>query len=419
MQNERAAKKFGLSLSEEDLIISFPQLANDYALSKWMSEVRNGERRVDPDSSPGNPWITIGPTNRDVFEFDELVGYEGGNITLLREAVLLRMQELGREPRMDDVHLFIKPEPHSPEKLQKEKYRLISGVGLTDQLIIRLLTEDVITDVNNHPLQDGLAAGWSPFADGGLTAILNVVGRGKKMCADRSSWDWSCQEFTLLSLGEVMLWLNDDLPKSLQKVLWNHVRAIAGVKTFENHGDRFLAGPGIMLSGWYWTLVGNSIMQIFCHELTNIKLNMETKPHLAMGDDTVGEPLSQEFLQKMQDCTGMILKETQTYENEFEFCGMHFRHSQRSSQHRAARAASFHPVYEGKHAFQLAEMTREEATELLPSYQWLYMYDEEKLSSIHNWMRQVGVADMVFPAPYMHRKVQGLPYKSLNPSHYL
>nr|WPR18251.1 MAG: protease polymerase P70 [Chemarfal virus 51] len=398
---------------------NFPQLATDKAMSLWMSEVRNGERRIDPDSSPGNPWCKIAPTNGEVFEFDELAGYTGGNIQLLRESVIDRMLALHENPLMDDIHLFIKPEPHNAEKVEKHKWRLISGVGLTDQIVVRLLTEELVTDINEHPLVDGLAAGWSPFTEGGFTAILNTVGRGPIQCADRSSWDWSCQEFLILMLGEVMVWLCDDMPKHFQKVLINHVIAIAGKKTFENNGHKTTHGPGVMLSGWYWTLLGNSIMQILAQELTNVKRGEETENHLSMGDDTVGKPLSAEFLETMQNCTGMIIKEVHTYHDEFEFCGMHFQHSSRKRSIGQFRKASFHPVYVGKHAHQLSHMTVEEAIELLPSYQWLYMFDAERLQAIHRWMRAVGAADRIVSPTVMQRKVIGLPYRTILPTHSL
>lgn len=351
----------------------FPELSSVVEFQKFISTIVDGRHVLDPKSCPGHPWLKYGNANQIVFGYDFLLGYQSDNVYLLYKAVIERFEQLEQAPTMDKIFPFIKQEPHKLEKLDSGRYRIISGVGATDQLVAELLFRPLLDQSQSLCFWNGVAIGWAPLLWEGVRSF-NTFTRSKVVAADKSSWDWTVvpwqTEFSIQFLEKLV-------PVSGQ-VVRNHVKAILGPKTWEFRGQRFSTlSDGVMPSGWKLTIFMNSILQLACHEMAGGCGSV-----LAMGDDTIQEQESDEYWEKLEKL-GPIIKEKHT--DRKEFCGCLFTPD------------SYHPVYEGKHAFLLENLKEDVAVETLTSYQFLYAYDDLKLDFIQDWLRDLGFGEMIIP----------------------
>ena len=149
-------------------------------------------RNVDMSTSPGYPWIDMGhTTNGQYLGFKYGILQEEFRLEEHYRTFLQRWQELEESPRLDLINLFIKNEPHKRSKIEKSAYRLISGVGLTDNLIAFWLYESLVTVLaDKHqdlPIQIGVS-----IRGGGLKHIVQRFAHGATEM-DKSSWDWTMQ----------------------------------------------------------------------------------------------------------------------------------------------------------------------------------------------------------------------------------
>lgn len=219
---------------------------------------------------------------------------------LLYNAVRERFSELENGPAMDPIFPFIKQEPHKKEKLETKRFRIISGVGATDQLVAELLFRPILDDSQYSCLLNGIAIGWSPNLPGGIRSF-NLVTEKKTVAADKSSWDWTVNAWQSLF---AQLFLVASV-KVLPDIVRNHVAALLGPKTFLFRGRKFqTTNPGVMPSGWKLTIFMNSILQHACHLMAGGVGEL-----LAMGDDTIQEEEDSAYWEKLQSI-GPIMKET-------------------------------------------------------------------------------------------------------------
>ena len=357
------------------------------------------DETLDPTSSPGHPWMRYGSTNSEVFKYCPLRGYTS-RLDELKNSVEIRVGTLLTQPDMDVINLFIKPEPHKQKKVDSKMWRLISGISVTDQLVAQMLLWDMLVETSDCPGIHGNLIGWGLFQFGGTSFLRSRVPREHLQSADKSSWDWTMQEWTAEVFIEVLLWVNDHLTESQRTVLKNHCTAVLGQARFEAKGRKGYVPPS-MKSGWKCTILGNCWMQQILHVLAGIRAGytdqqiLSSMP-LAMGDDTIQKKQPERYWKELAR-TGCILKEVNDHPvgEPFEFVGFNFHEGQ------------YQPCYKAKHAFLVHHVDIENQESVLRAYQWLYLFDENRLKAIQQWARSLGLAHINIDADSIRAHVRG------------
>lgn len=362
-------------------------LENDDIFAAWVNNENRDTMRMDPDSSPGLPW---GGTNGDRFKYEPGVGYSVEKLTELRTAVLIRIEELKGKPTLDPIFVFIKQEMHKRAKAKEGRWRLISGVGLTDQIVARILFEPFFDFLLEHPLEYKTAIGWGLTSHGSLSYMNHYLGGGKLQAADKSAWDWTVQPWVFDVFWLVMTRMHIGREQLWHTLMTSHLRAICHHKRFDLAGKVVDGLPGIMPSGWFLTIAFNSIAQLILHAYADI--NDEFEWPLTMGDDTIQPPASNEYWERMTK-TGAKIKDVVLAR---EFCGFIFKQN------------SYHPSYIAKYNCKMNNIRPEVLKETLSSYQWLYAFEKERLRVIHQYMCAIGASALILTSEQMKERVLGL-----------
>jgi hypothetical protein len=315
--------------------------------------------------------------------------YCGHRVEELRYSVLQKLDILTREPHLEDIFTFIKQEPHKRVKADTGSWRLISGVSCTDQLVAIMCAEELLDFFIDNPMIYKTAIGWGFCMEGGIAWLKHHM-PFSPIAADKSAWDWTVQPWIYELFAELMDWFHDDEPDFLRAILRNHIKAVETLKVFDAAGLRVAQpNPGIVASGWAWTIFFNCLGQIFLHFYADVEGRFP--PPLVMGDDTVQEPTSDSYWDRMKR-TGALLKEIEP--GPF-FCGIKLLET------------GFEPVYMPKYCYNFHHLSKDIAPEVLSSYQWLFAYLPKHLNVIHRWMRSLGVATLVTPGRVMRAKMEG------------
>ncbi len=333
--------------------------------SGWPSDFSKFIRKsVDWNSSPGWPWKRQYPTNKELFGFDG-VNIDPIKTEMVRCAVYNRWQQLIEKPVADPIHVFIKQEPHKKTKRDKEAWRLISGVGLTDTLIDRILygqwLDDLILRWNEIPSK----AGWAPQLNGFKFLTRHFRNR-TPVSIDKSSWDWTVNRWHISILNALIPRMIFGITSEWSAVFKNRFVALFGADypIFKyGCGCEFLQRvDGIMKSGCFGTIGFNSILQFADHVAVG---GDEQDVFEALGDDTAQEsfPGIEQYIENLKK-TGAIIKEIDVGW-PIKFGG-----------HEMTEETSV-PSYRGKHMFQLLHLDEKFGPETLESYRHLYALDSE------------------------------------------
>jgi hypothetical protein len=315
-------------------------------------------------ASPGWPWKKHYPTNKDLFLFDGL-NVDPGRVVMVEEAVKRRWNELLDGPVADPIFLFVKPEPHKLSKVEKRSWRLISGVGITDTIIDRILYGDWLNKLVEKWQEIPSKAGWAPQM-GGYKWIAKAF-RGKEpMCIDKSSWDWTVQKWHVDVIRALIPRMHFGVTAEWQKVLDNRLTALyhAGIPRFKTTcGCEFVQlVTGIQKSGMLGTIGFNSIWQFADHLAVG---GGEDDLFFSLGDDTAQEAMARtDIYMDALKTTGALVKEVD-FGFPLVFGG-----------HQITEGRSV-PSYRAKHAFSLHYLEDKVAFETLESYRHLYAMDEE------------------------------------------
>jgi len=319
---------------------------------------------IDWNASPGWPWKKNYPTNRDLFLFDG-VDLDSTRLAMIEQAVKLRWNDLLEGVSADPIFCFIKPEPHKISKAQRKAWRLISGVGLTDTLIDRILYGDWLDEMIKRWPEIPSKAGWSPQQGGFKWLAKSFRGR-KPMSIDKSAWDWTVNEWHIAILELLVPRMLFNLSDEWSTVFRNRMRALfhTGHPVFKmSCGCKFYQlVTGIMKSGTLGTIGFNSILQYADHLAAG---GSEEDIFFSLGDDTVQEEVEDLalYLQNLR-ATGALVKEVEVgFPIKF---GGHEIDEERSI-----------PSYRAKHMFNLSYLEPRFAFETLDSYRHLYALDPE------------------------------------------
>jgi len=321
-------------------------------------------KKIEWQASPGWPWKKHYPTNKDLFLFDGIT-VDPGRVAMVEEAVRRRWNELLDMPTADPIFLFVKPEPHKISKADKRSWRLISGVGITDTMIDRILFGDWLDNCIAKWQQIPSKAGWAPQM-GGFKWITKAFRGREPMSIDKSSWDWTVQGWHVDVIRELIPRMIFGTTPEWQRVFDNRISALyhPGVPRFKTTcGCEFIQlVKGIQKSGMLGTIGFNSIWQFADHLAIG---GDEDNIFFSLGDDTAQERLdfTDLYLENLK-LTGAIVKEVD-YGFPMKFGGHDM--TERSSR----------PSYRAKHAFTLHYLERKVEAETMDSYRHLYAMDDE------------------------------------------
>lgn len=286
-------------------------------------------------------------------------------VKMIEDAVVRRWNELLDEPTADPIFLFVKPEPHKKSKVEKRSWRLISGVGITDNIIDRILYGDWLDCMIRKWIEIPSKAGWAPQR-GGFNWISKAFRGVEPMCIDKSSWDWTVQGWHVDVLQQLIPRMIFGTTEEWQRVFDNRIKAMfyPGVPRFKTTcGCEFVQlVKGILKSGGLGTIGFNSILQFADHLAIG---GSEKSIFFSLGDDTAQESEQRNdiYLEALKE-TGALVKEV-----DFGFplrFGGHDMHEGFCT-----------PAYRQKHAFELHYLDTKVAFETIESYRHLYALDPE------------------------------------------
>nr|UGO57330.1 MAG: hypothetical protein 1 [Riboviria sp.] len=324
-------------------------------------------------SSPGLcQFRNYGTTNADVFRYTPETGIDPVRSLEVKTVVKYRLEQLiATKVLSDDIKVFVKPEPHKTSKLEEGRYRLISAVSLIDTLVDRVLfgwlQRKALLTVGKTPC----FCGWSPIR-GGWRYLRDRFLNYKVYCLDKSSWDWTVQEYLIKLWYNFIIHLAMDHRPWWRQAVKSRFTALFRDAVFQfSDGTRVAQGaPGIMKSGCFLTLLLNSVGQSFVHYLVMLRLGESPLLYqpITMGDDTVQKFF--EFMEAyLKELTKLGVKVKYTKERRWvEFCGFTITND------------SCTPSYWEKHLFNLCHG---ELAEKLASYQIMYANEPRMAHFLH------------------------------------
>lgn len=312
--------------------------------------------------------------------------YDASRVEVLRGWTRMRFIA----PReADPILVFVKPEPHSKQKIKEGRLRLIAAVGLIDTMVDRIcfgwLARKVLATVGKTPA----LIGWSPYS-GGHRFISFRYGGEPAMCLDRSSWDWTVQGWLLDVLKDVIKLLAMQAPPWWREWLDTRWEVLFKDALFGFRDGTRVRQPGwgVMKSGCYLTLVLNSMSQVVIHLIACRRLGIdpEMKHFLCMGDDTIQKVVLRmlEYIECLEQL-GAVVKPPYV-STKYEFCG------------HLVDGLKLTPAYRSKHIFKILSAGPEELGLLLSAYQWCYLHDRE----MWDWL----TTNIGRLAPHLRRTLQ-------------
>jgi hypothetical protein len=330
------------------ILYSVPDYMNWDIFEKILQE-------VDPKKSPGYPFKSWGiTTNKQILESSLM-------LVQLYRMVHERLDKLSRGVvGGDDINLFIKNEPHKKSKAASKRWRLISGVGLVDNIVDRFLFGGLLEKVDElaKRMKIPILAGWVPWG-GGYRALSNTI-KNPQSC-DKSAWDWTLQSWIVQGFQQILL--TTQCNGTWSRAIDARLATLFNASVFRVGERRFRQKVvGIMKSGFLGTIVFNSIGQMLIHHLSLLRGNGKRLPYFVVGDDMVTEKQTSAYWSAVET-SGCALKEYQKDAGyPTEFMGVKFS------------ANLILPAYPDKNMFSLLIKEPEILREALRCYQLLYSH---------------------------------------------
>lgn len=279
------------------------------------------ENEIPKDSKPGVPYSVLGADNKDiVLEHPEFIAdlvIDRLKILSTTDCSLLTPVELVQIGACDPVRVFVKGEPHSQNKVNQERWRLIFAVSIVDQLIERLLCSTQNKAEIKNWLKCPSAPGINLTSDETLAELYELVktlkGTGDLAEADVTGWDWSVKEWELILEADMRARLGN-FPEATARLLRNRQYCVSrSVYAMPDGRLLVLHGNGVQLSGCYNTSSTNSRLRVL------IAFLIGAQWAYAMGDDCLEDPV--EGAMEKYLALGHALKMYGVRsDGEFEFC---------------------------------------------------------------------------------------------------
>lgn len=282
----------------------------------------------EPDSTPGIP-LNFYNSKKGHWCEDRrtMVRVVLQRMQLLMETDVEKLTPIGLILKgiQDPIYTFIKDEPHKREKLEKSRYRIISGVSIVDNLIERVL----YTKQNKLEIELNEYISCKPgmgLHDDGKKALFGYFEKcaiQQALCStDMSAWDWSVDEHLLDAETDYRLCTGTKtggwalLVRRQSKAMQRKVFQLPSGEMFEQ------THPCIQASGRFNTSSGNShmrrILKTWCHVLLGKDFG-GVDEGCEMGDDAL-EPFI-EGLKEAYESFGFTVKGVSVWpEGEYSFC---------------------------------------------------------------------------------------------------
>ncbi|QKN22680.1 RNA-dependent RNA polymerase [Erysiphe necator associated luteo-like virus 1] len=268
-----------------------------------------------------------------------------------------RLKDLETKPVSGRIKVFVKQEEHKTSKVEEGRYRLISAVSLIDTLVDRMLFPGLYDRaVRGAYSGSPIAVGWS-FLRGGYNYVTDRI--SSPLAVDMSSWDWTVQSWMVVCYHDVFARLNVRPSVAWRNIWLNRCRALFKSE-FQLPSGTVLRQRkyGIVKSGSWLTLLGNSILQLVVDNVINVRHPYCKRGfRYFMGDDTLKEDHlipDAVYLDELRKL-GLVAK---MVERKFDFCGFDLQTVQ--------------PLYRGRHLWRLSHCDDEVFAETLQSYRLLY-----------------------------------------------
>jgi len=284
---------------------------------------------VDWDSSPGYPFLVTMPGKNN-----------GDVIDALGEGLVDMVVEALKFERQYPTRVFVKQEPHKKSKVLENKERLISSVGLIEQIRDRVLFTAFCDNLHAAYPNIPVATGWAD-KKGVHCLLLNQFRKFIKMLGlDKGTWDWTVNELFLEMLRWFILLMHTYPDEETRHSFEFSVNRWFALMFDEGHTFVTSAGEyfvqlwvGIWKSGMLLTLVGNAIMNACANIYVLLKMGydeatIKSYRMASFGDDTlqeIPEDLDVDEYVRIMRTTGAIIKDDEkiltTGLHGQEFCG--------------------------------------------------------------------------------------------------
>lgn len=289
----------------------------------------------------------------------------------------------------DNLNMFVKKEPHKISKIKDGRYRLICGFSLVDAMVDRILFGWFADKVLANVGKTGIRVGWSHLY-GGWRELVQEFYPSPVACIDKSSWDWTLQEWIVDIFYYVIADLAEDAPRWYLDLVFNRLVMVFKECKFEFQDGQVVKqqGIGIMKSGFYLTIILNSIAQMALHVAAGLRVGIDVRSYWpeCLGDDTV-QPglgrLTSDYVRELESL-GCVVKGCKVMDY-VEFAGLQMNHKR------------VVPAYWKKHLFKCCYHDAETFGEFLYDMQVLYHYSPEMVRLFRSAALAKGLNDYLVP----------------------
>lgn len=302
-----------------------PEHLKTYNREEWNEIINKLKDSIKPEASPGVPHARVAKRNDKLMEImgERLNAIVLDRIERILTTSLGKLKAMSRKERLDSnlvdpVRVFVKNEPHTVQKLEEGRVRLIMSVSLTDKIIEMLISKHLtkleILNWKSIPSKPGI--GFT--SEDSACVYDDIMNSGLPMAAaDVRGWDWGVKQWQIVDAATATLLLANETSRVYEHLML--AKAYLESESVYQFSDGTLVQPlfkGIVNSGKYRTSRDNSFMRVRIADLVG------SRKTIAAGDDSV-ESYVEGAIQKYKRY-GITLKEYLPVEDNFEFCSHYY-----------------------------------------------------------------------------------------------
>jgi len=332
---------------------------------------------VQDRKSPGFPYQENGlMTNGQVIE---RLGKRGLAETVLRE---------WNEPLV--CRVFLKNEPTKKHKIDSGLTRIIAGFPLHKMIKHQALARNFASAIIDNWTETPAKFPFSPSNPGHCEHLFAIFKGRKVVESDKKNWDYSFYPYFYDIIKKIMMDLavkpNDMTDESFEEYKIDVAGMIDEVcnapqMRLSNGSVYRCEENGIMKSGWFLTIVFNTIAQIVLNNLVLMRMGVddddETNPLIAGGDDVL-QSFNDDILSRLDEYKeiaqdlGVKLEEFVVHRS-FDGCEF-FSHKFKIE----SGIIKFKPVNFSKAIYNIRAMKLQDLPLALSSHMGNYCFDKRK-----------------------------------------